>query len=86
MSNTHPSRHGDDLTDSVDRAVLAKERTRITRSGREVAAVIPIEDLELLEELEDRLDLIEALDAIQEAKREGGIIPWEQFEAELGLS
>ena len=49
-----------------------KERVRVVCDGREIAAVIPLEDLELLEELEDRLDVLEALDAIAEAKREGG--------------
>jgi prevent-host-death family protein len=67
----------------IDRAANRKERIRVTRDGKVVAAVIPIEDLELLEELEDRLDLLEALDAIEEAHEKGGIIPWEQFEAEL---
>jgi len=86
MPGARHSKARDDISHSVDRAVSRKERVKIVRSGREVAAVIPIEDLELLEELEDRLDLLEALDALEEAKREGGIIPWEQFKAELGLS
>lgn len=86
MPGRRQSKSRDDLSSSVNRAVAGKERVKIRRHGQEVAAVIPIEDLELLEELEDRLDLLEALDALEEAKREGGIIPWEQFKAELALS
>ena len=39
------------------------ERVVLTRHGRRVAAVVPIEDLELLEQLEDAADL----DAVREA-------------------
>ena len=48
--------------------------------------MIPIEDLELLEELEDSLDILEAFDALEEVRQKGGVIPWEQFEAELDQS
>jgi prevent-host-death family protein len=75
----------DDIQSALDRAVGNKERVRVVSEGREIAAVIPLEDLELLEELEDRLDVLEALDAIAEAEREGGTIPWQQFKKQLGL-
>jgi prevent-host-death family protein len=76
----------EDCSAFIDRAAHGKERVRVCREGKEVAAVIPIEDLELLEQLEDRLDLAEALEALDEAVEKGGVIPWEQLEAELGLS
>jgi PHD/YefM family antitoxin component YafN of YafNO toxin-antitoxin module len=76
----------DDIQSAVDRAANKKERVRIVCGGQEIAAVVPLEDLELLEELEDRLDLLEALDSIAEAKREGGIIPWQEFKKQLDLS
>jgi len=75
----------EDCASYIDRAAARKERIRVARDGLDVAAVIPIEDLDLLEHFEDRLDTLEALDAIEEAAEKGGIIPWEQFEAELGL-
>lgn len=77
---------GEDCAGFIDRAVREKERVRVTRDGKDVAAVIPIEDLELLEQFEDHLDLLEALEALDEAVEKGGVIPWEQFEAELSLS
>ncbi len=75
----------DDIQSALDRAAGNKERVRVVCDGREIAAVIPLEDLELLEELEDRLDVLEALDAIAEAKREGGTIPWQEFKKQLDL-
>ncbi len=76
----------DDIQSAVDRAANNKERVRVVSGGREIAAVIPVEDLELLEDLEDRLDLLEALEAVAEAKKEGGIIPWREFKKQLDLS
>jgi len=75
----------DDIQAAVDRAAKNKERVRVICEGREIAAVVPLEDLELLEELEDRLDLLEALDAIAEAKQEGGTIPWREFKKKLSV-
>lgn len=75
----------DDIQSALDRAAGNKERVKVVCDGREIAAVIPLEDLELLEELEDRLDVLEALDAIAEAERDGGIIPWQEFKKQLGL-
>jgi PHD/YefM family antitoxin component YafN of YafNO toxin-antitoxin module len=83
MSMNYRSTLDEDCSSSIERAVSGKERVKLTLDGKEVAAVIPLEDLQLLEELEDRLDVLEALEAIEEAREKGGIIPWEQFEAEL---
>ena len=41
------------MADVLNRVAYAKDRVRITRRGKEVAAVVPIEDLELIERLED---------------------------------
>jgi len=71
----------DNLATVVNRVAFGRERVTLTRRGKPVAAVIPLEDLELLEALEDRLDL----EAAREAMREPGAIPWEQIKAELDL-
>lgn len=42
--------------DLVGQAAYGKKRTVITRRGKKVAAIIPIEDLERLQALEDTLD------------------------------
>lgn len=72
------------FAETINRVGFAKERVALTRHGKAVAALVPIEDLQLLEALEDRIDLEEARAALAEAAS-GGTIPWEQVKAELGL-
>jgi prevent-host-death family protein len=72
------------LSTVINRAAFGKERIVLTRRGKEVAAVVPIEDVKLLEELEDRIDLEEARAALVETKSKG-TIPWEKIKADLGL-
>ena len=61
-----------------------EERVVLTRRGKELAAVVPIEDLELLERLEDRLDLEDARAALKDVKKKG-TVPWDKLKEELGL-
>ncbi len=68
----------------VNRVAFGKERVVLTRRGKELAAIVPIEDVQLLTELEDRLDLDEARAALAEATAEG-TVPWEKIKADLGL-
>ena len=69
------------FSDIINRAAYGKERVILTRRGKRVAAVVPIEDLELLRALEDKIDLEE----VKEALKEPGAVPWEQVKKELGL-
>ncbi len=55
------------VSDAVNTAHYAGERTIIRRSGRDFAAVVSIEDLALLRALEDREDLRIARHARNEA-------------------
>lgn len=52
------------FTDVVNRVSYGRERLVVRRHGRDLAAVIPMEDLDLLEraieEAEDRIDVAEA--------------------------
>lgn len=41
----------------LDRAVADHERVLVTRDGKPIAALVPLEDLMRLEEAEDRADL-----------------------------
>ena len=59
--------------DVLGRVQYGNERVAVTRYGKEVAAVVPIEDARLLERLEDLIDGEDALKAIEEAEREGTI-------------
>jgi prevent-host-death family protein len=70
----------------IQKAAVEKERIILTRRGKELAALVPIEDMRFLEELEDRLDLEEARAALAEAQANPEQpIPWEKLKAELGL-
>lgn len=72
------------LGDILDRVRLRGERVRLSKNGKDVAAVVPIEDLELLRQLEDRLDLDDARRALAEAERKG-TVPWKKIKQDLGL-
>ena len=74
----------DGLSDTLNRVSYGKERIVIRRHGKEIAALVPMEDLAFLEELEDRLDLEEARAALAEAGTDG-TIPWEKVKKDLGL-
>jgi prevent-host-death family protein len=74
----------DQFSEIVNRAAYGKERVVITRRGKDLVAVVPIEDVQLLEELEDRIDLEEARAALAEAG-EVGTIPLADVKARLGL-
>ena len=71
------------LSEVIDRVACGKERVILTRRGKALVAVVPIEDVRLLEELDSRLDLEEVRAALAEAKGQG-TIPWEQLKSDLG--
>jgi prevent-host-death family protein len=70
-------------SDVLSRVEYGGERVPVTRHGKEVAAVVSIEDARLLDALEDVLDAHDALEAIEEAER-GGTITLAEFRKQLG--
>lgn len=84
MANIPTVKAREQFAEIVNRAAYGKERITLTRRGKSIAAVVPIEDVELLEELENRLDLEDVRVALAEAE-EKGTIPWEKIKAELDL-
>jgi prevent-host-death family protein len=71
------------FTDIINRVAHSKERIILTRRGKEIAAIIPLEDLEILQHTQDKHDLHSAIDALKEA-RSSGTITLNQLEDELG--
>ena len=72
------------FSEVINRSAFGKERIVLTRRGKEIAAVVPVEDLKLLEKLETRLDL----DAIEKALADPEnkeSISWNRVKKELGL-
>jgi len=71
----------DHFAELLNRSAYGKERIVLTRRGRELVAILPLEDLRLLEEVEERMDVKEALKALDEP----GETPLEDMKNELGL-
>ena len=68
-------------------AGVNKKRIIVTKKGKAVAAMVPMEDVLLLQQLEDRADREAARLALAEMKQKGlKPIPYEQFRKELGLA
>ena len=55
------------FSDLINRVAYGKERVILSRRGRDLAGIVPLEDIELLEALEDRLDLHAARAALKKA-------------------
>ena len=72
----------DDFAELVNQAAYKEQRVIITRRGRAIAAIVPIEDVAYLERLEDEYDVKMA----EAARAEGGeLIPWEDVQREFVL-
>lgn len=71
------------LTELVNQASHYKERVILTRRGKEIAAIISIEDLHLLQQTQNQADLHDALEALKEARTEG-TTTLEQLKAQVG--
>ena len=74
----------DRLAELVNRAAFGKERIVLSRRGREIAAIVPLEDVELLARLDDLRDLEEGRAALEEATSDG-TVPWQEIKSRLGL-
>ncbi|MGQ0662639.1 MAG: type II toxin-antitoxin system Phd/YefM family antitoxin [Pseudomonadota bacterium] len=61
----------DNFAEVLNRAAYAKGRVVLTRRGKPLVAVVPIEDATLLEELEDRRDAEEIRARLEAWEREG---------------
>jgi iron complex transport system ATP-binding protein len=68
---------------TINRVAFGHERVVLTRHGRRVAAVVPVEDLELLEALEDARDLDEVRAALADPENHDRI-PWDELKARIG--
>ena len=73
----------DHLSEVVDRARYTHERVVLTKRGKEVGAIVSIEDLKLLEMLEDQIDIDMARKALAEAGEER--VSYKSLREKLGL-
>jgi len=77
MTRLSVSKAREEFPEIVNRAAYGNERTIVSRRGKDLAAVISIDDLRLLELLAqeeiDRQDIADARAALKEAKQKGTI-------------
>ena len=77
MTRLNISKAREEFPEVVNRASRGKGRTILSDHGKDLAAIIPIDDLCLLERLAreemDRLDIEDARAALKEAKGTGTI-------------
>jgi prevent-host-death family protein len=87
MTRPNVSKAREGFPEVVNRAAYGKERTIISRRGKDLAAVISMDDLRLLDRLareeRDRIDLKDARAALREAE-EKGTVPLRDLMRELG--
>ena len=85
MTRLTVSKAREEFPEVVNRAAHGKERTIVSSRGKDLAAVIPIEDLRLLERLAqeemDRIDIEDARAALKEADEDKPLcrappVPW----------
>ncbi|VVC76722.1 hypothetical protein AQUSIP_20470 [Aquicella siphonis] len=73
----------EEFSELINRVSHNKERILLTRRGKEVAAIVPLEDFQYLQESQNKLDLDEAVEALQEARSQG-TMTLEDLKAEIG--
>jgi len=75
-----------DFSDTVNRVAYGGERIIVHRRGKDIAALVPVEDLELLERLEDEQDVEEAGKVLAKARAKGEKpIPWDKARKKFGF-
>jgi prevent-host-death family protein len=72
------------LTDVVNEVAYRGERIILTRKGKHLAAIIPLEDLAALEAIEDQIDIEDAKKALRDIEKHG-TVSWDKVKNELKL-
>jgi prevent-host-death family protein len=86
MTKLAASKARDAFSDTLNRVAYRGERIVLRRRGKDLAAIVPIEDLKLIQRTEDEIDQREAKRALSDMKRRGlKPIPYEQVRKRLGL-
>ena len=84
MTRINASEVREDFAEVLNRVAYRGERIVVHRRGKDVVALVPVDDVALLQALENRIDLEEARKALAEAKVKG-TVRWEALKTELGL-
>lgn len=63
----------EEFSELINRVSHNKERIIITRRGKDIAVLVPLDDLFLLEASQSKDDLEDAVEALKEARNHGTI-------------
>ena len=86
MTRLAASRAREDFSDTLNRVAYGGERIVLRRRGRDLAAIVPMEDLALIEKIEDETDVREARKALARMRRTGKKpVSIERLKRDLGL-
>lgn len=72
------------LAELLSRAAYGKERFVVTRHGKEIGAIVPVEDLDFLERLRKFASRKEIEAALRDIDKDG-TAPWDSIKKSLGL-
>ncbi len=72
------------LAEIANEVAYAGKRVVLTRKGKELVAIVSIEDLRVLESIEDRIDLDDARKALADSKKKG-TTSWNSIKKKLKL-
>jgi prevent-host-death family protein len=72
------------LADLINRVAYGKERVVLTRHGKQVCALVPIEDLSLLDRVRSAADRRDLADALAE-DADGAVVEWSALKRSMGL-
>lgn len=85
MARIATSRLRDGLADTVNRVAYGGERIILQKRGKDVAALVSMQDLDFMEKLEDIIDYAEAEKALADMKSKGEKpLPWARLKERLG--
>jgi len=72
----------ENLADVLGEVRFGHKRIKLTSNGKNIGAIIPLEDLELLEAIEDKIDI----ELADKASKDGKTYTFEEILQELGLT
>ena len=72
------------LSELFNRAAYGGERFVVTRHGKELVAIVPLEDAGLLARLRSLLSREELQRALEEVEEEG-TVSWSELKSEMGV-
>jgi prevent-host-death family protein len=84
MKNVTTGEARKNLSELLNRAAYGGERFVVTRHGKELVAIVPLEDLTLLDRLRTFLQARDFEAALREVA-EAGTVPWDEVRRDLGL-